>query len=225
MLRNLDGWSGDEYPMDVPAPPPRGYLPVERDTAQVHIALAWDAPREAEADSALERLAITVLGGASSGRLFTEVRVRRGLCYSVGASYRGGREQGLSIVYAGTTPQRAQETLDVSLAEIQRIREGILPDEFESARVRLKSRLVMSGESTGSRAARLASDQDRLGRPRTLDELAAAIDAVDLDQLNRYLAVRSFGRLSLVTIGPAPLDASVLDDMDVVAGARSARSL
>jgi len=219
LLRHgLSDWQGAECPLDAAAPPPRGYLPVERDTAQVHIAMAWDAPREADRDSVLERLALTVLGGASSGRLFTEVRVRRGLCYSVGASYRGGRDEGLSLVYAGTTPQRAQETLDVTLAEIRRIRSGVTAQEFETARVRLKSRLVMAGESTGSRATRLASDHERLGRPRTLEELTADIDAVDLARLNGYLTGRTFGRMSLVTIGPAPLDAGMLDNMDAAQG-------
>jgi len=214
LVEYLDGWAGPECPIAASAPPPRGYLSVERETAQVHIAMAWDAPREAERDSVLERLAMTILGGASSGRLFTEVRVRRGLCYSVSASYRGGRDHGISMVYAGTTPQRAQETLSVTLAEMRRLRSGVTREEFDTAQVRLKSRLVMSGESTGARAARLASDQDRLGRPRSLEELSGAIDDVTLDALNAYLESRVFAQMSLVTVGPAPLDGSELDQMD-----------
>jgi predicted Zn-dependent peptidase len=189
------------------APPERGYLHIPQETAQVHIALACDAPREADEHSMLERLAVNVLGGSTSGRLFTEARQKRSLCYSVGASYRGGRDDGLVTLYAGTTPQRAQETLDVCLAEIGRLSEGIEPGEFQRAVRGLKSHLIMQGESTPARAAALAADQHRLGRARTLDELAESIDAIGLKELNAYLASRSFGEFTVVSIGPAPLEA------------------
>ena len=47
------------------------------------------------------------------------------------------------------------------------------------ARTQLKSALVMQGESTSARAGALASDWYHLGRLRTLQELAEAIDARD----------------------------------------------
>lgn len=188
--------------------PERGYLHITQDTAQMHVALAYDGPREAHEHSMLERLAVAVLGGSTSGRLFTEVRQKRSLCYSVGASYRGRRDDGQVTLYAGTTPQRAQETLDVCLAEIHRLGGGIEPDEFRRAARGLKSQLIMQGESTPARAAALAADYHRLGRARTLDELAESIDAISLDQLNAYLAGRAFGEFTAVSIGPAALDAS-----------------
>lgn len=187
------------------ADPARGYLPLQRDTAQVHIALACDAPAASDDEAVLERLALAVLSGGTSGRLFTEVRQKRSLCYSVGGSYRPGRDTGEATFYAGTTPDRAQETLDVVLAETARLSDGVTDREFKRAATRLKSRLVMQGESTPARATALASDLFRLGRARTLDERAAEIDAVNLDQLNAYLARRVMGPFTLVTIGPVEL--------------------
>jgi hypothetical protein len=46
----------------------------------------------------------------------------------------------------------------------------------------------MHGESTGARAAALASDWYRLGRCRSLLELTAEVEAVTLDALNRWIA-------------------------------------
>lgn len=187
--------------------PERGYLPVIQETSQVHIGLAFDAPAEPDDDAILAHFANAVLSGGSSGRLFTEVRQRRSLCYSVGASYRAGRNDGVVSVYAGTTPERAQETLDVTISEIYKMREGASQREFDRAVTRMKSRLVMSGESTPARAGALASDYFRLGKARTLDERIAAIDAVTLEQLNTYLANRSVGPFTMVSIGTNPLDA------------------
>ena len=63
--------------------------------------------------------------GGMSARLFTEVREKRGLCYSVYASYHTLRDRGAVFCYAGTSAERAQETLDVTLGELVRLAEGI----------------------------------------------------------------------------------------------------
>ena len=202
----LSGWIGSHEEPERSAEATRGYLHIPQDTAQMHIGLAWDAPREADEDAMLERLAVAVLSGSTSGRLFTEVRQKRSLCYSVGASYRPGRDDGLVALYAGTTPQRAQETLDVSLAEVARLREGVESDEFDRAVIGLKSHLIMQGESTPARAGALGGDHFRLGRARTLDELAASIDAITLADLNAYVARREVGDFTIVSIGPDPLE-------------------
>jgi predicted Zn-dependent peptidase len=201
----LKGWAGTGPQVAPTAAPRRGYLHMEQPTAQVHIALAFDAPHEAHESSMIERLAIGVLSGSTSGRLFTEVRQKRSLCYSVGASYRAGRDMGMVSLYAGTTPQRAQETLDVCQQEILRLKAGVTLPEFNRAVVGLKSHQIMQGESTAARAAALVYDQFRLGRARTLEEVAAIVDSITIEQLNDYIAAREFGEFTVVSIGPTEL--------------------
>ena len=122
--RLLAGWKGGQDEPRPAEPAVRGYQHFPQETSQVHLGIAFDAPRESHEHAIWERVAITVLSGSTSGRLFTEVRQKRSLCYSVGASYRADRDRGLVAMYAGTTPQRAQETLDVCCGEVQRLREG-----------------------------------------------------------------------------------------------------
>jgi predicted Zn-dependent peptidase len=204
----LAGWSGERAALRAAGAPARGVLHIAQPTAQVHIAAAWDAPRERDDDSMPERLAIGVLSGGTSARLFTEVRQKRSLCYSVGAAYHAGRDHGYVSLYAGTTPERAQQTIDVCLEEIERLRAGASEAEFRRAVIGLKSHLVMQGESTSARAAALGHDYHRLGRARSLDELAAAVDAVPFDRLTAYLAKRQIGEVTLAAIGPQPVGRS-----------------
>ena len=204
----LDGWAGTAPELTWSGTGPRGYHHIPTDNEQVHIAVIHDAPEEASDDAVLERLAVAVLSGGMSGRLFTEVREKRGLCYAVSAGYATAKDYGRVVSYSGTTPERAQETLDVLTAELRRINtpEGaVTPDELDRARVGLKSKLIMSGESTSARAAAIASDTVRLGAPRSLETVAQQIDAVTLDQLNAYLARRDLGTLTACTLGPAEL--------------------
>ena len=205
----LEGWNGKAAHVAVKGSGPRGYHHEDESTDQIHIAVAYDGPREIDEDASwLERMATAVLSGGMSGRLFTEVREKRSLCYSVWASYGAEREYGRTVGYAGTTPERAQETLDVMMNELRRIGRGdgaVTEEELERARVGMKSRLVFSGESSAARATALAHDFRKLGRARSLDEMAARIDAVELGALNAYLSTRELGVVSLATIGPKEL--------------------
>lgn len=207
----LDGWEGDAPSVETGDAPARGYEHETDQTNQVHIGVSYDSPAERDERSALERLATAALSGGMSGRLFTEVREKRGLVYAVQASYRSDRDYGRTVAYAGTTPERAQETVDVLLGELRRINGpasaggGIDQSEFDRAKVGLKSNLVMSGESTSARAGALASDLHRLDRPRSLEERVAEIDRITLDQVNDYLSTRELGEITVTTIGPAAL--------------------
>lgn len=201
----LEGWTGA---WTEPAAADHGDGGIEHlaeETAQTHMGIAWNAPIEGAPGSMTERLATRILGGGSSSRLFTEVRERRGLCYSVGAGYTSSLRRAMVTIYAGSTPQRAQQTLDVILEQVEQMRTGVTDAEFARAVTGFKSRLVMQGESTAARAASIAADQFRLGRPRSLGEIAAEVDAVTLDQLNAWLRERPAPPPTLVSLGPAPL--------------------
>ena len=60
-----------------------------------------------------------------SARLFTEVREKRGLCYSIGVRHETFKDRGTMVGYAGTGADRAQQTLDVTVGELRRLKDGI----------------------------------------------------------------------------------------------------
>lgn len=183
----------------------RGYLHQKAESAQVHIALAYDTIPVTDPRCEIQRVATAVLSGGMSGRLFTQVREKRGLCYAVHADYVAGKNHGVLRGYAGTTAARAQETLNVLTAELGRLSEGIEQDEYERAIVGLKSSLIMQGESTTARARAIAADQFCLGRPRSLEELANGVNAVTLDKLNGFVDEHPPGAMTIVTVGPKQL--------------------
>ena len=118
------------------------------------------------------------LSGGMSARLFTEVRERRGLCYSVYAAYHTLRDRGGVFCYAGTGAERAQETLDVTLGELVRLGQGIEEHELDRLKARIKSALIMQQESSSARSSSLARDWYHLGRARTLDEVGRLVDGL-----------------------------------------------
>src|SRR6185503_11085303 len=151
---------------------------LKQETNQSQIGLAWDAIPDAHPDSILLQTAMNVLSGGMGARLFTEIREKQGLCYSVHAGYASLKTQGAIFGYSGTSPDRAQKTLDSFIIELHRLEKGITQDELDRAKIGMKSRVIMQGECAGTCAARLAHDFYHRGRTRTLDELRALIEAV-----------------------------------------------
>jgi len=150
--------------------------------------------------------AVGVLSGGMSARLFTEVRERRGLCYSIYAVCHSLRDMGGVFCYAGTTSQRAQETLDVTLGELVRLAGGVEPEELARLKARIKSALVMQQESSAARSMSVARDWYHLGRVRTLEEVGRRIDALSCGSINAYLESHPPGEFTVMTLGPSRLE-------------------
>lgn len=208
----LAGWSGGSAEPEEQAPAAGGRHAIPIPTQQTHLSIGLPAPVDSHPDACAHRVAARVLGGASSSRLFTEVREKRGLCYSVGAGVNMGRDRGLLQIYAGSTHERARTTLECILTELERFERGITQQEFDYALVGAKSALVMSGESTSARAMSIASGVYLRGRPQSLQEIAAEFDHLTLERVNEVIA-RDMGpswreRMTLVAVAP---DGSVLD--------------
>jgi predicted Zn-dependent peptidase len=181
---------------------------LEKDTTQTQIGIAYPSVPITHPDYYAAIGAVNVLSGGMSARLFTEVREKRGLCYAVSASYSGFKDRASVICYAGTTNERAQETLDVTLAELKRLQEGIEPEEVERVQAGLKSSLIMQEESTSSRAGTLASDWYYLGRVRTFDEIKSAVDALTPASITEHVRRHPPKDFTIVTLGPKSLDVS-----------------
>lgn len=198
-------WDGQSPPEFQVMPPPGRFHHERQNSEQTHIGIAYPSVPETDRDYYTVRLAIEVLSGGMSGRLFTEVREKRGLCYSVWAGYSSLKGRGSILGYAGTSNDRAQATLDCFLQELYRLREGVTDAELQRAKTGLKASTIMQGESTSARAGAIAHDYFMRGRIRTLEEIKQAIDAVTVDQVNAYLKQHEPGPFTIVTVGPKEL--------------------
>jgi len=178
------------------------YVHIDDDSAQVHIGLMTETVKPTDEDYYNVRVAVSVLSGGMSARLFKEVREKRGLCYAIGARYHGLKEAAGIMCYAGTTPEKGQETLDVIIGEFNRLGEGISEEEIKRAKVGLKSALILQSESSSSRAGTIGSDYYVLGRVRSLDEIKNKIEQTTVDSVLDFLRDNRFKDFTVVTIGP-----------------------
>jgi zinc protease len=150
-----------------------------------------------------------VLGGGNFGaRLFTEVREKRGLAYSINTSVDTMQHAGVLEGGAGTANPAVAETVRLVREEWRRIaEEGITEKELEDAKLFLTGSYALQFSSSGRIASALVSLQlDDLGID-FIDRRNALVNAVTLEK-TREVAKRRFkpDELTFVVVGePAGL--------------------
>ncbi len=206
-----DWSSGSPHPANT-RPAQNGVTHVEKESAQTHIALAHPSVPPCDDHYYSARMAEAVLSCGMSGRLFTEVREKRGLAYHVSCCYHSLKDHAGFFTYAGTRPDLAQKTFDVTVLELRRLEEGIEDHELDRARTQLKSALVMQGESTAARSESMISDWYHLRRLRGLKEISEAIDGVSRTDVLEYLRDYPAKDFVVLTLGPQALDTSIISE-------------
>ena len=189
-----------------PAPAPIVYeggdFREEQDLEQLHFLLGFQGAAIGDADYYAQSVLSTVLGGGMSSRLFQEVREKRGLVYSIYTFASAYRESGLFGIYAGTGPSEIAELVPVVCDELQKITDHISDAELDRARAQIKAGLLMSMESTMSRAEQLGQHLLLFGRSIPTSEIIGKIDEVDIDAL-KVAAGKLFKSLpTIAAMGP-----------------------
>jgi predicted Zn-dependent peptidase len=129
---------------------------VERPVQQAQVLVGYLGPSLTEPDYAAVRVLATVLGGGMAGRLFTELRDKRGLAYSVGvlSSFRTGPS---FVTYMGTAPANAEAAEAGVLSEIDRIRaDQVSERELARGKAFLLGNLAMDRRTNARHAWYLA---------------------------------------------------------------------
>lgn len=194
---------------DMLAPSP-GVIDLPLGSDQSHIFVGAPIPGVASQDRAPLRVLNAVLG-RSSGRLFTEIRDKRGLAYSTYSSVTQYVDGGLFYVYAGTAPRFADNVLALVQAELTRVRdEPITAVELQNAIGGEIGARTLAVETSANEALYTARDT-MFGIPPGEIQAAAtrAVTAADVQRVARtYLDP---ARLSVVMTRPTgPTEAQVI---------------
>ncbi len=190
-------------------PPPSGAIRVHpRKTEQAHICVGTNAFSRQDPERFAFGVVNSALGGGMSSRLFQEIREKRGLAYSVYSYHSMFTETGQFVVYAGTTPGKAQQALSIIRDQIEEVGGGGLSEEeLERAKGHMKGALVLSLEDTSGRMSRIGKSEISHGEILSVDEVLRRIDDVTLDQATDVGRVVFERPMALAVIGPFAEDA------------------
>ncbi len=188
-------------------PTPKSYphitLKSKKSLEQVQFCLGVEAPPVAYENRYAVYLLNTMLGGGMSSRLFQSIREDKGLAYSIYSELSPFRDTGALSVYAGTSVDKTEEVLALTLQELRRLKEEpVSAGELKRSRDQLKSNMVISLETSSSRMSNLARQQMYFGRFFTIDDLVTQIERVTPEEVQQ-LATELFQseRIALTLLG------------------------
>lgn len=153
---------------------------------QAHIMLGWPAPKPTDPDYYAARILNSVFGEGMDSRLFTEVRDKRALCYSVHAFMDRREDPGAWRVYVGTQPENEKKAIEVVLNVAKDLADnGITEEELKNAKAYSKGIFQVARQSFSTEARILANFEFWGLGASEVDRMSAKIDAVTLADVKR----------------------------------------
>jgi predicted Zn-dependent peptidase len=182
-----------------------------RELEQVHLCLALPGlpilhPKRFAAD-----LLNVILGDGMSSRLFTNIRDKLGLAYSISSYVDHFLDAGSLIIGAGVDAKNLNLALKAITEELALLRETIPESELKKAREYSKGRLLLRMEDSRSVAGWIGGQELLTGQILTVDEVVSIIDQVTTEELQQLAReVLTGEKLRLAIVGPvspeAPLE-------------------
>jgi predicted Zn-dependent peptidase len=176
----------------------------EKKTDQTQLMLGVPAYPYLHKDEYALTVLNTILGGGMSSRLFTEVREKRGLAYSVHSWTEKHPDTGYFVVQAGVEHAKLEKTVATILSEFKKVkRASVSAAELKKAKAYIKGTMTLQLDTSDEIAAAAASSVIRFGRVRTLEEIFAGVDAVTAADVQRVATdIFRTEKLNLAVIGP-----------------------
>ena len=183
-----------------------GMANVNYDLPQTSLMLVYPGVKRNDPDFFAAYLMNYVLGGPGlTSRLFSEVREKRGLAYTVGSSLMLYDHSATLAVSTGTRSSEAQKSLSTIRSEVKKMAdEGVSEQELDEAKSYvIGSYAVQNMGSSSDIAATLVSLQDENLPIYYIEKRRALIEAVTRDQVKAVAEKLLRPEPALLIIGPS----------------------
>jgi predicted Zn-dependent peptidase len=155
----------------------------KRDTEQAHLCLSLPGISLSHPQRFHLDLLNVILGEGMSSRLFTEIRDKMGLAYSINSFVEHFLDSGSLTVAASVDPDNLTKAVKAVLEQLEMLKGRIPRAEMRKAREISKGRLLLRMEDTRNVAGWLGGQEMLTGSILTLDEVIAIIEAITVKDI------------------------------------------
>ena len=175
-----------------------------RKPEQSHLAIAFPGVSRTHLDRYAVDLLSVVLGEGMSSRLFVEVREKRGLAYDIHSTTGHFQDCGVFSIGAGVDSKRVYEAVEVILAEIARLRDGVPEEELEKAKRLSTGTMLLQMEDTRAVSSWMGGQELLLDKVLEIDEVVENIKSVTINDLYRVSGeLLITEKLNMAVVGPS----------------------
>ncbi len=192
---------------------PNPRLQIERrDTEQAHLCLALPGLPLLHPKRFIIDLLNIILGEGMSSRLFTEIRDKLGLAYSIHSYVDHFLDSGSVTIYAGVEPKNLPVVIKAILEQLSQLKEPVPESELYKAKEFAKGHLLLRMEDTRSVSGWMGGQEVLTGDILTVDQVVSIIDAITAEELKELAQELVVGEhLRLAVVGPVSPDEPLED--------------
>lgn len=151
----------------------------QKNTDQTHLILGFRGYDANHPKRYAAEVLAAILGAGMSSRMFMEVRERLGLAYHVWTSHESYSNRGSLNTYAGVDHSNVEKTITAILKEYRRLTQEEVPAaEFKRIKDYVRGTTLIGLEQSNAVANFVGVEEMITGKPLTVDETFAKIDAV-----------------------------------------------
>ena len=154
-----------------------------RDVEQAHIITGGEWMGALDPNLPVSSVALNILGGGMSSRLFQEVREKRGLAYSTYSFAPAYFDTGYFGLYSGCAPKNRKEVEKLLWSEVEKLAEAGPTDwELQRTKGQMRGSVTLGLENSGSRMTRLARSE-MVGQFLTVQDALERVEAVSKEDV------------------------------------------
>ena len=127
----------------------------KRPTNQSYFILGYKTVPRIDKDSYVLDVIRSILGRGQSGKLFDEIRTKRGLGYSVGVEHQPSKTYGVFAIHASIDKKNIPEVKSIIFEEVQKLK-NITPKELDEAKTFLEGEFILNSEDSQKLANQLS---------------------------------------------------------------------
>lgn len=167
---------------------------------QANLVFAFHSPLATDEKVYAAEVLATLMGGGMSSRLFTEIREKRNLAYSIHADLDACAHYSHTVVLAGTNSKNVDKIKKLILEEFQKVSEDLTPKKLEEIKEQLIGNFQISMEDSQSQMIHLlASEMDTVAEDfYDYDEKISAVKIDDVKELASEVYEGNYSFFALV---------------------------
>ena len=166
---------------------------------QANLILAYHSPLIKDKKSSASEVLSAVLGGGMSSRLFSEIREKRNLAYSVKAGSEINKDFSYSFIYVGTTKENIEPVKELILKEIEKVSNELEEEELEKVKEQIIGNHQISIEDSQTQMVHLLM-QEVFGNVEEYYNFEKNIREVKLDDVKELAgkAIKNYSFFALI---------------------------
>lgn len=168
---------------------------------QANMIMAYHSPMPGDDRVYAADLLATLMGGGLSSRLFTEIREKRNLAYSIHADLDVNRDFSHSLIFVGTMPENVSKVKDLILEEYKKVAESLTEEELNEVRQQVIGNYHISMEDSQGQMVHLLVEE-LIGNAEEFYEYEKKIMDVKLNDVRDLAAQVKEGNYSFFALVP-----------------------